>query len=95
MKRNRASHSGAQGAKGVEGVRKGTGKDRGGEVEEEVGESTGRKGCWDTSHYNINEKPGMEHRVWDVPAPAVRNLRRRMMGRWRGEETSSGEETMR
>lgn len=29
MKRNRASHSGAQGAKGVEGVRKGIRKDRG------------------------------------------------------------------
>lgn len=64
MKRNRASHSGAQGAKGVEGVRKGTRKDgSGGGGGGEVGKSTGRKGCWDKSHYNINQRPGTEHRV--------------------------------
>lgn len=53
MKRNRASHSGAQGAQGVEGWGWVPGKigvgERGG---------TGRKGCWDTSHYNINQGPG-------------------------------------
>lgn len=57
MKQNQASHSGAQGAKGVEGVRKATRKDR--RVGKEEGrKSTGRKGCWDTSHYNINQEAG-------------------------------------
>lgn len=54
--------------------------------------STGRKGCWDTSHYNINERPGTEHRIWDVPVLEVRNLRRRRMERRRGDTGRRREE---
>lgn len=72
--------SGSMGGGGGRGVRKGTGKEGGGS---EVGKCTGRKGCWDTSHYNINQRPGTEHRGRDVPELEVRDLRRRK----RGEET--------
>lgn len=66
MKQNQASHSGAQGVKGVEEVRKGTTKDRSGGAGGGggVGKSTGRKGCRDKSHYNINHRPGTERSVW-------------------------------
>lgn len=88
MKQNQASHSGAQGVKGVEEVRKGTTKDRSGGAGGGggVGKSTGRKGCRDKSHYNINHRPGHRAQGLGVPALEVRNLRRRMMGR-RREET--------
>lgn len=29
----------------------------------EVGKCTGKKGCWDKSHYNINQRPGTERTV--------------------------------
>lgn len=84
MKRNRASHSGAQGAQGVEGWGWVPGKIGVGEVQ--GGRDVGIR------LITISIRGRAQHRVWDVPAHEVRNLERRVIGRRKGEETRRGEE---
>lgn len=45
---------------------------------EEVGKSTVKMECWDASHYNMNQRPGTDHRAEMLLHWRSEMLRRKM-----------------